>query len=200
MSLPPRVYPQPPQQRLATARDAEHVALRGWRQAAIHTPLGRMVAVIDSQDALLRLDFEDDDNRLLLANLLDALPTDTRAAAAIATQVNEYFSGRRRHFDLALAPQGSAFQQRAWRQLMQIPFASTHSYGEVARQLQPPSSARAVGRANALNPISIIIPCHRVLGAQGALTGYSGQLRRKAELLALEADVVRKQGVRQRQS
>lgn len=150
-----------------------------------------MVAIVDAQGALLRLDFEDDDNRLLLADTLDALPTDARAALAVSAQLDAYFNGTRQDFDLVLAPRGSAFAQRAWQQLRRVPFAHTVSYGEIARQLQPASSARAVGRANAINPISIIIPCHRVVAVGGGLTGYSAGLLRKAQLLAFEADVFR---------
>jgi methylated-DNA-[protein]-cysteine S-methyltransferase len=161
----------------------------GWRQGRISTPLGVMIAVVNAHDALLRLDFEDDGNRCRLVHALEALPHDDGAIGHVAEQLKEYFAGSRQRFELPLAPQGSAFLQRAWRQLRRVPFATTASYGEIARLLQPASSARAVGRANAMNPISIIIPCHRVLAAGGRLVGYSAGLQRKAALLAFEADV-----------
>lgn len=148
-----------------------------------------MIAVVDAGGMLLRLDFENDENRLAMACMLDALPHDTHAIAPVAEQLHGYFNGTRQHFDLPLAAQGTAFLKRAWRQLQQVPFATTIGYGQLARQLQPASSARAVGRANAINPISIIIPCHRVVAAGGALAGYSGGLQRKAQLLAFEKRV-----------
>lgn len=106
-------------------------------------------------------------------------------APAVA-QLREYFAGERRRFDLELAPRGSAFQQQVWRYLLQIPFGETRSYGEIAEHLGRPGAARAVGRANATNPIPIVVPCHRVVGADGSLTGYAGGLAVKEGLLELE--------------
>ncbi|BAC91551.1 methylated-DNA--protein-cysteine S-methyltransferase [Gloeobacter violaceus PCC 7421] len=108
------------------------------------------------------------------------------AVAAVASQLQAYFAGERRSFDLALAPVGNAFQQTVWRQLCRIPYGVTITYGELAGRIGNPSAARAVGRANALNPIAIVVPCHRVIGSDGSLTGYAGGLARKAALLALE--------------
>ncbi len=102
-------------------------------------------------------------------------------------QLDEYFEGRRRCFELPLAVQGSPFQQRVWTQLQQIPFGATVSYRQLAAQLGQPGAARAVGHANSLNPIAIIVPCHRVIGSSGQLTGYGGGLRAKHHLLDLEA-------------
>ena len=105
------------------------------------------------------------------------------------TQLDEYFAGRRTSFDLPLAPTGSPFQQRVWRALRDIPYGETVSYGEQARRAGVPSP-RAVGVANGRNPISIIVPCHRVIGADGSLTGYGGGVERKQFLLDLEAGVM----------
>ena len=101
-------------------------------------------------------------------------------------QLGEYFAGDRREFDLALAPEGSEFQLRVWEALREIPYGETESYGELAARIGHPGSARAVGAANGRNPISIVVPCHRVIGASGSLTGYAGGLERKRLLLELE--------------
>jgi methylated-DNA-[protein]-cysteine S-methyltransferase len=102
-------------------------------------------------------------------------------------QLAEYFEGRRRCFDVPLATEGSPFQLQVWEQLQQIPFGTTTSYREMATELGRPGAARAVGHANARNPIAVIIPCHRVIGAWGSLTGYGGGLAVKQHLLDLEA-------------
>jgi methylated-DNA-[protein]-cysteine S-methyltransferase len=102
-------------------------------------------------------------------------------------QLTEYFAGRRREFDLPLRFEGTAFQQRVWRELTAIPYGETWSYGELAKRINQPSASRAVGLANGRNPISILVPCHRVIGANGSLTGYGGGLERKRWLLAHES-------------
>ncbi len=106
--------------------------------------------------------------------------------AAARSQLAAYFAGERRVFDLPLQPSGTPFQQAVWRALAQIAFGETLSYGELARRLGKPDAARAVGLANGRNPLSIVVPCHRVVGASGALTGYGGGMDRKAWLLAHE--------------
>ena len=103
-----------------------------------------------------------------------------------ANQLVEYFAGRRHTFDLPLAPRGTGFQQRVWRALTAIPYGETRSYGELAHSIGRPSASRAVGAANGKNPISIIIPCHRVIAASGELTGYAGGLAAKKWLLEHE--------------
>ncbi|MDQ4075315.1 MAG: methylated-DNA--[protein]-cysteine S-methyltransferase [Chloroflexota bacterium] len=103
------------------------------------------------------------------------------------TQLEEYFVGTRTQFDLPLAADGTAFQREVWAELETIPYGETISYGELARRVGRPRGAQAVGAANGRNPISIIVPCHRVVGADGALVGYGGGLERKAALLAHEA-------------
>lgn len=104
----------------------------------------------------------------------------------VRAQLDEYFAARRTTFDVPLALEGTAFQLRVWAALQEIPYGETTSYGEIARRIGEPSSSRAVGLANGSNPISVIVPCHRVIGASGKLTGYGGGLERKRALLDLE--------------
>jgi methylated-DNA-[protein]-cysteine S-methyltransferase len=101
-------------------------------------------------------------------------------------QLRAYFAGELESFDFALAPEGTPFQQRVWNQLCKIPYGYTISYGELARRIGNPNASRAVGLANGANPISIVIPCHRVIGSNGKLTGYGGGLPVKEKLLTLE--------------
>ena len=101
-------------------------------------------------------------------------------------QLVEYFAGERTSFDLPLAPTGSDFQQKVWAALRTIPYGDTWSYGRLAEAIGQPGAARAVGLANGRNPISIVVPCHRVVGSSGKLTGYAGGVERKAFLLDLE--------------
>ena len=106
--------------------------------------------------------------------------------AETVRQLAEYFAGVRREFDLPLRLKGTAFQQRVWQELTEIPYGETWSYGQLAKRINKPSASRAVGLANGRNPISILVPCHRVIGANGSLTGYGGGLERKQWLLAHE--------------
>ncbi|MEO6445683.1 MAG: methylated-DNA--[protein]-cysteine S-methyltransferase [Gemmatimonadaceae bacterium] len=113
-----------------------------------------------------------------------------RAAAPFGDamrQLREYFVGQRQEFEIPLAPHGTEFQRRVWAALRDIPFARTVSYGHIAREIGNPKGVRAVGLANGRNPISIIVPCHRVIGANGSLTGYGGGIERKEWLLSHEA-------------
>ena len=105
-------------------------------------------------------------------------------------QLEEYFAGDRTDFDLPLKPSGTPFQQEVWAALQTIPYGEVRSYGEIAAQIGRPSASRAVGLANGRNPIAVIVPCHRVIGASGSLTGYGGGLHRKRILLDLEAQRV----------
>ena len=108
---------------------------------------------------------------------------------AAAHQLDAYFAGELTTFDLPLAPRGSKFQQRVWAALQTIPYGETESYGELAERIGSPGGARAVGLANGKNPIAIVLPCHRVVGSDGSLTGYGGGLDRKRQLLDLELAV-----------
>ncbi len=143
------------------------------------TPVGPLLLTA-SDDALTGLWFG---VRPVAGERYDAHPV-LRAAAA---QVREYFAGERRAFDLALAPEGTAFQRAVWEQLRLIPYGTTISYGELARRVGSPKASRAVGLANGRNPISIVVPCHRVIGANGALTGFGGGMDAKRTLLDLES-------------
>jgi len=105
-------------------------------------------------------------------------------------QLDAYFTGSRHQFTLSLDLRGTDFQRRVWQLLCQIPYGETRSYGEIARSLGRPGASRAVGRANGTNPVAIVVPCHRVIGADGSLTGYGGGLARKQALLDLEARVL----------
>ncbi|MGH2889503.1 MAG: methylated-DNA--[protein]-cysteine S-methyltransferase [Solirubrobacteraceae bacterium] len=120
---------------------------------------------------------------------LDERDRDPRALARVAEQLDEYFSGSRRRFELELDLAGTPFQLAVWRALLQIPYGETVSYAHVARAIGRVERVRAVGAANGRNPIAIIVPCHRVIGADGSLTGYGGGLERKRALLDLEAGV-----------
>jgi methylated-DNA-[protein]-cysteine S-methyltransferase len=151
----------------------------------IDSPLGPLLAVGDGT-ALARLDMQ---HGRRAHPIHPSWRRDDAAFAELAEQLEQYFAGHRREFDLALAPSGSPFEQRVWDALLEIPYGETVSYGEIARRVGAPGSARAVGLANGRNPIAVIVPCHRVIGADGSLTGYGGGLDRKRLLLDLEAGV-----------
>jgi methylated-DNA-[protein]-cysteine S-methyltransferase len=146
------------------------------------SPVGRLLVAADGE-GLRYLLFE--------AGRLEVAPeAGWRENAAALTeavrQLRAYFRGELRRFDLPVAPRGTPFQERVWRELLTIPYGETISYGELARRIGSPRGSRAVGLANGANPISIVIPCHRVIGASGRLTGYGGGLRNKEWLLGLE--------------
>lgn len=119
----------------------------------------------------------------------DSPPSALEGIHAVSAQLAEYFAGKRRVFDLPLAPAGSPFEQDVWKRLCDIPYGVTRSYGAIALEMGLVNGARAVGRANGSNPIPIIIPCHRVIGSDGMLTGYGGGLPLKQALLELEGAV-----------
>jgi len=120
-----------------------------------------------------------------------ASPEDQTTLTETVRQLRAYFSGELERFSLPLAPEGTPFQLEVWRRLGAIPYGETMSYGELARSIRRPGASRAVGLANGTNPIPIVIPCHRVIGSNGKLTGYGGGLPTKAKLLALERRQVR---------
>lgn len=150
------------------------------------TPLGQMTAIVTAEGALARLAFAGETRAA--HRLLQGIEVAWQNAktAFVEQQIEEYFLGRRAEFDLPLAPLGTAFQLRVWRQLTAIPYGTTLSYGELAHTLDCPTAARAVGAANGANQIALVIPCHRVIGANGSLTGYAGGLNIKQALLTLE--------------
>jgi methylated-DNA-[protein]-cysteine S-methyltransferase len=112
---------------------------------------------------------------------------DAKLIVRARRQLAEYFAGRRKDFDLTVEPAGTPFQRGVWRALQKIPYGATTNYGALAQRIGKPTASRAVGAANGRNPISIVIPCHRVIGANGDLTGYAGGIERKQALLRLEA-------------
>src|SRR5262249_46745434 len=119
---------------------------------------------------------------------------DDAVFAGPRTQLTEYFGGGRAEFELPLLPEGTPFQRKVWNALCEIPYGETISYGELARRIGQPTAARAVGLANGSNPLPIVVPCHRVIGADGSLTGFGGGIERKRWLLAHEAKFVRRSG------
>ena len=152
-----------------------------------HSPVGELMIVVSSRGLRALLWESERVGRVRFKEDLCPLVTDTSREAA--RQLGEYFEGTRTSFDLALDPSGTEFQKRAWAALCEIPYAETVSYGEQARRLGDVGLARAVGAANGRNPISIIVPCHRVIGSTGSLTGFAAGLDAKRFLLDLEKGV-----------
>jgi len=146
-------------------------------------PIGPLTIEVNEEGALELISF-----RVAPATLPASESAGRNAGATqkVIAQLDEYFAGRRRDFDLPLAPRGTEFQLAVWRELQRIAFGTTISYAELARRIGNPTAVRAVGAANGANPIPIVIPCHRVIGANGSLTGYGGGLHIKRALLALE--------------
>jgi methylated-DNA-[protein]-cysteine S-methyltransferase len=141
------------------------------------SPFGR-VLIEAGEGGVQRIGFVD----------MDPIASDGHALVDLARrQLDEYFAGRRVRFELPLAPLGTPFQQRVWNALRAIDYGHTCSYAAIAQRIDAPRAMRAVGAANGRNPIAIVIPCHRVIGANGTLTGYAGGLSRKQGLLQLEA-------------
>jgi methylated-DNA-[protein]-cysteine S-methyltransferase len=183
----------------------------------ISSPIGDLTLHVDERGALTRIDFggggaappavgeaaavtdgaaaAGPDGKTAAGDAAAAAGPDGKtaagdAAAALdvaAAQLREYFARDRIAFDLPLKPSGNAFEHRVWDELARIPYGETASYTDIANRIGRPGAARAVGRANARNPIAIVVPCHRVIGSDGSLTGYAGGLDSKRALLALEA-------------
>lgn len=157
----------------------------------VETPAGPLSIAVDETGALLRSQFVEGLYTLDMKDALTqagyALAHDPERTALARAQLLEYQRGARREFTVPLALAGSAWQRTVWLALTRIPCGETRGYGELAAQLGRPHAARAVGRANATNPLPLIVPCHRLVGANGALTGYGGGLDLKAKLLAHEA-------------
>ena len=154
------------------------------RWGTIETDFATFAAWVDERGRLVRFNLSAKG-----AAKVDATAVhDERAIARVRKQVEEYCAGKRKEFDLELAPTGTEFQRAVWKALLEIPYGETRSYGEVARAIGQPNAARGVGSANHANPIGLIVPCHRVIGADGSLTGYGGGLPLKQALLAHEAE------------
>jgi methylated-DNA-[protein]-cysteine S-methyltransferase len=158
--------------------------------ARVATPLGRLLLVGDRDGARLALRgiyFES------ASHAARAIPRGAReddgAFEEVRVQLEAYFEGKRRSFDLLLAAEGTSFQRRVWAALATIPYGTTTTYTEIARSIGKPRAVRAVGAANGRNPLSIVVPCHRVIGKDGALIGYAGGLPSKRRLLEIESEL-----------
>jgi methylated-DNA-[protein]-cysteine S-methyltransferase len=158
------------------------IAHRERVHTAVDSPIGPLL-VVAQDGAVCRLDMLDDPDVEATADVGvrdDAMLVEARA------QLAAYFAGQRRTFDLPLRLEGTDFQRRVWAALQEIPYGETVSYGELAARLGSPGASRAVGLANGRNPVAVIVPCHRVIAADGTLGGYGGGLERKRRLLDLE--------------
>jgi methylated-DNA-[protein]-cysteine S-methyltransferase len=154
----------------------------GVRHTVTDSPIGDLTLVADGS-ALVGLYFDGHSRTPRLPSLG---ARDDSGFDDVRAQLAEYFAGTRTEFSVELAPRGSSFELEVWARLRKIPYGETRTYGQLAQELGDPGAAQAVGNANGWNPISIIVPCHRVVGSNGRLTGYAGGLRRKRFLLALE--------------
>ncbi|WP_263731490.1 methylated-DNA--[protein]-cysteine S-methyltransferase [Cellulomonas sp. SG140] len=160
----------------------------------VDSPLGPLTLVADDEGRLAGLYMQDQryrpaDERFGPAVKVPAGPDADRAEAVLtetADQLEQYFAGTRRSLDVPRSPVGTAFQRQVWDALARIPYGETRTYAEVARELGRPTAVRAVGAAIGRNPLCVVVPCHRVVGTGGALTGYAGGLVRKQRLLDLE--------------
>jgi methylated-DNA-[protein]-cysteine S-methyltransferase len=148
------------------------------------SPVGKL-KLVASDVGLAAILWENDNPRRVPLNIV-AEDRDHPVLLETEQQLGEYFAGRRQKFCVPLDFAGTAFQNQVWQALLAIPFGETRTYGQIARQIGKPAAVRAVGAANGRNPISIIAPCHRVIGSTGKLTGFAGGLQVKAHLLALE--------------
>ena len=156
----------------------------------LESPCGPLLCVVDEAGAVVRIEFgKGRDSQKITERMREhgiEVVEDAARTAGLRRQLAEYFAGERREFDLTLAPEGTPFERSVWEELRRIPFGETRSYGEIARAIGRPDAFRAVGRANGANPIPIVVPCHRVIGADGSLTGFGGGLEAKSRLLEIE--------------
>jgi methylated-DNA-[protein]-cysteine S-methyltransferase len=146
----------------------------------LDSPIGRLRLVSDGEH-MVAIEFED-----RYGDIAADIESTDDALTECARQLGEYFAGERREFKLPLAPAGTEFQQTVWQALRQIPYGSLSSYTDIARNIERPTAMRAVGAANGRNPLPIVVPCHRVVGSDGSLTGFAGGLETKRQLLELE--------------
>jgi methylated-DNA-[protein]-cysteine S-methyltransferase len=154
----------------------------------IDSPVGPLLLVADDL-GLRKIYFENGRDRVQVDS--SWIPGDQQFFKSAIAQLHSYFGGELKDFDLPLAPEGTEFQRNVWKHLCDIPYGVTISYGELAGRIGNPKASRAVGLANGSNPIPIMIPCHRVIGSNGKLTGYGGGLQIKEKLLALERGQIR---------
>jgi len=150
----------------------------------MESPVGRLKLVASDEGLVAVLWQNDRPSRVRIGELAE----DERHPILLEAerQLDEYFAGKRKEFEVPLDMRGTSFQKNVWEALLAIPFGETRSYGQLAKQLGNPNATRAVGAANGRNPLSIIVPCHRVIGSTGKLTGFGGGLETKAHLLNLE--------------
>lgn len=147
----------------------------GFNKAVFKSPLGNILLIVNA-GFITRLEFSETEKQMGIPDSM----------AGIARQLQDYFSGRLKQFNLPVKPSGTPFQLKVWNLLSEIPYGTTTTYGMIAEKLGLKNGARAVGLANSLNPVAIIIPCHRVIGQKGSLTGYAAGLWRKEWLLKME--------------
>ncbi len=160
---------------------------RALFRSTLETPVGPLQLTVNAEGILVEILLP---NRRRATASPDPLPAAAaRGMRAAREQLSEYFRRKRRVFDLPLEPAGSAFEQQVWTRLLAVPYGATMSYGAIAGELGLENGARAVGRANGANPIPIVIPCHRIIGSDGELTGYGGGLTLKRTLLELEGAI-----------
>jgi methylated-DNA-[protein]-cysteine S-methyltransferase len=167
----------------------------------VATPIGRLT-LLATHEALVAVRFEAHHPLLTLhrAPAIDMKAGEHAVLAQAQRELHEHFAGDRMSFDVPLEPRGTPFQQRVWRQLLAIPYGETRSYGQLAAAIDKPTASRAVGAANGRNPLAIFVPCHRVIGANGSLTGFAGGHEAKKRLLEIEREGVAKRGDRVRRN
>jgi methylated-DNA-[protein]-cysteine S-methyltransferase len=170
--------------RTIESHSTQDIVMKSWFIKETDTPVG-VLKLVASDAGLAAILWPDDDP----ARVRFGVPVEDDAHPVLLEterQLREYFEGRRKVFDLKLDFNGTEFQRQVWSALLTIPYGETRSYAQIARQIGKPDAVRAVGAANGKNPISIVAPCHRVIGSTGKLTGFAGGLQTKAFLLALE--------------
>jgi methylated-DNA-[protein]-cysteine S-methyltransferase len=161
----------------------------GWRFTHYASPIGRLLLIGEIVDGALSVAgiYFVGASKHAAITIPEGALEDASGFAHVIEQLEAYFSGRRTAFDIPLAPRGTAFQRQVWKALAEIPYGTTTTYAAVARSIGKPNAVRAVGAANGRNPISIVVPCHRVIGQDGTLTGYAGGIENKRALLDLES-------------
>ncbi len=152
----------------------------------VDTPIGRLM-LAGTDRALKRIEFEE--GKSTRGPEVEWSET-KRGLGDAAQQIRDYFAGKRRHFDLDLDPEGTEFQRRTWNALREIPYGATSTYADIARAIGKPTAVRAVGAANGRNPLPIVVPCHRVIGSDGSLTGFAAGTDIKRRLLQLEGALI----------
>jgi methylated-DNA-[protein]-cysteine S-methyltransferase len=159
----------------------------------VESPAGKLAFAVDGEGALASLHFVEGDGKITMEEALEdegfVLRREEGRTAGAREELREYYAGERREFGLPLALVGSEWQKAVWRELTRIPYGETRSYGEIADRLDRPGAARAVGRANATNRLPLVVPCHRVIAADGSLGGFNGGLHIKERLLEHERRV-----------